>query len=136
MLKDQCKCLHQNTTQNLNFAGPPIQPPQPPPCLPPPPPPPLPPPPPPLPPQLLKTNSTSLKITKKVTKSGDSEKENSRPIISLDDILKVKLKKTSVSNYIFNNIFQYCKQMLRNMVEILEVLHPMLALRPTKPYFI
>ncbi|CAG9860692.1 unnamed protein product [Phyllotreta striolata] len=67
---------------------------------PPPPPPPMPSfiPPPPPPPMFNATpsDSSKLKISKK--KHNMDDKENSRPVISLEDILKVKLKKTSHSN--------------------------------------
>ncbi|KAK9745182.1 hypothetical protein QE152_g7188 [Popillia japonica] len=64
---------------------------------PPPPPPPIPPPPPPLP---SSASSPSVSRTVKATVSRKVEKkncENSRPVISLNDILNVKLKKTSAS---------------------------------------
>nr|CAH7746969.1 unnamed protein product [Callosobruchus chinensis] len=64
-------------------------PPPPPPCLPPPPPPPLPP------LSLGPLCSTSLKITKKERNAGATNAGQARPVISLEDILKVKLKKTS-----------------------------------------
>ncbi|VEN63588.1 unnamed protein product [Callosobruchus maculatus] len=64
-------------------------PPPPPPCLPPPPPPPLPP------LSLAPMGSTSLKITKKERNAGGTNAGQPRPVISLEDILKVKLKKTS-----------------------------------------
>ncbi|KAI4454540.1 hypothetical protein MML48_9g00021313 [Holotrichia oblita] len=62
---------------------------------PPPPPPPIPPPPPPLP---SSASSPSVSRTVKATVARKVEKkncENSRPVISLNDILNVKLKKTS-----------------------------------------
>ncbi|XP_030755008.1 cyclin-dependent kinase 12-like isoform X2 [Sitophilus oryzae] len=66
---------------------------------PPPPPPPLPPPPPPPPPPLLmvqKPQKLGLGKRAKTTLGIPSvEKSDSRPVISLDDILKVKLKKAS-----------------------------------------
>lgn len=58
-------------------------------------PPPPPPPPPPLPPLLPQVNK--LNIIKKITGQSKAKNETPRPMISLDDILKVKLKKTSVS---------------------------------------
>nr|CAI5863645.1 unnamed protein product [Callosobruchus analis] len=64
-------------------------PPPPLPCLPPPPPPPLPP------LCLASIGSTSLKITKKEQNAGATNATQPRPVISLEDILKVKLKKTS-----------------------------------------
>ncbi|CAH1999981.1 unnamed protein product [Acanthoscelides obtectus] len=77
-------------------------PPPPPPCptsFPPPPPPlpnPPPPPPPPLPPlSLTAPSSTSLKITKNEKNGGGRTAAQPRPVISLEDILKVKLKKAS-----------------------------------------
>ncbi|XP_023019122.1 uncharacterized protein isoform X4 [Leptinotarsa decemlineata] len=61
-------------------------------------PPPPPPPPPPLPPSEPLVTASKLKIAKKTT-TMTSGKENSRPVISLDDILKVKLKKCTDRNY-------------------------------------
>lgn len=93
-LKEQFQCLKNATPSSKPIVVPP--PPPIPTCPPPPPPPP-----PPLPPtSLISQKAPKLGLLKKSkTTLGISapDKGDSRPVISLDDILKVKLKKASVS---------------------------------------
>ncbi|CAG9767790.1 unnamed protein product [Ceutorhynchus assimilis] len=92
-LKEQFQCF-ANTAAPVDtiVTKPPAAPPAP--ALPPPPPPPPPPPLPPMP--LIQTVPPKLNLQKKSKSAiGMVVTDNSRPVISLDDILKVKLKKAS-----------------------------------------
>lgn len=94
VMKKKIKDIEEKLDNRLTHVAPPLGP-----SPPPPPPPPLPPPPPPLPlPTMVSCPAVARHAKTTNSKKIDKKNcENSRPVISLNDILNVKLKKTSVS---------------------------------------